>query len=120
MSKVLVVDNDVDVLTVVKLILSANGFVVEAISDWRNTFEKIESFNPQLILLDVSLGGEDGRNICRKIKSGTAHKNIPVILFSAKIGEIALEDCKADGFIAKPFDATHLVTMLKFYMTSTN
>src|SRR5207248_1943593 len=116
---VLVVDNDVDVLTVVKLILSANGFIVEAISDWRDTFEKIKTFGPQIILLDVSLGGEDGRNICRKIKEGTEHKNIPVILFSAKIGERDIEDCNANGFIAKPFDTTQLVRCLKFYLART-
>ena len=63
MDKILVIDDDIEILNVVKLILTMDGFEVDTESRWEKTFYKIESFKPDLILLDISLGGEDGRNI---------------------------------------------------------
>ena len=117
MFKILVIDNEVDVLTVVSLILSGNGFEVDTISDWRKTFKQAEAFNPDLILLDISLGGEDGRNICGQLKQNDNTKHIPVILFSANHNlEENYSEFKADGFIAKPFDSNHLVDKLRLQL----
>lgn len=110
MRKILVVDDDIDVLTVVQLILEANSFEVQAISKWQLINNYIESFKPHLILLDISLGTQDGRNICKQLKSSEKTKHIPVILFSANINaEDSLTECMAIGFISKPFDINHLI-----------
>lgn len=110
MDKILVVDDDEDILEVVKLILQMDGFEVETENRWEKTFKKIESFAPDLILLDISLGGADGRNISRMIKSREDLRHIHIVLFSAKLGvHKHFSDCLADGFIAKPFDAQDLL-----------
>lgn len=117
MNKILVVDDDPDILSLVQLVLTMNDFTVEAISKWENIDNSILNFKPDLILLDVSLGGADGRDICKKIKHTKETEHLPVILFSAneKMGnDIAI--CEAQDFIAKPFDLSHLIDTIKLYL----
>ena len=110
MKKILVVDDDVDILNVVQLVLDANGFDVLATSNWQHINTQIDAFKPDLILLDVSLGTQDGRNICKQLKSNKDTKHISVILFSANHNiEKSISECLADNFISKPFDINDLV-----------
>ena len=110
MKKILVLDDDTDIVTVVQLVLESNGFDVKAITRWQKMYDEIETFKPDLILLDVSLGNQDGRNICKQIKSAKETQNISVILFSANLNvEKNLTECMADSFIAKPFDINDLI-----------
>ena len=110
MKKILVVDDDVNILTAINLILTKNSFIVEMVSDWQNIPHSIKSYNPDLILLDVSLSGADGREICSKLKKSKQTAHIPIILVSAYYNLINnLQDCGADDIITKPFDASHLV-----------
>ncbi|MES1224889.1 MAG: response regulator, partial [Bacteroidota bacterium] len=80
MKKILVADDDIDILTLVKMTLGMQGFAVEAIPNWRDIDDRVKQFAPDLILLDVSLGGADGRDICKKIKQDPNTQHIPVIL----------------------------------------
>lgn len=110
MSKILVVDDDIDILSVMEILLSMKGFEVQVISKGENTFPKIESFKPDLILLDVLISGYDGRVICKQLKSNKSTSHIPVIMFSAHPGAAAaISDYGADDFIAKPFDVNNLM-----------
>ena len=110
MYTVLVIDDDKDILTVVELILRANGFEVKSTDHWQDTFSSIVSFNPAIILLDIALGGEDGRNISRQIKSNSKTEHIPVVLFSANHNAAKnLGNSLANDFLAKPFEADILV-----------
>ena len=110
MSKILVVDDDIDILSVMEILLSMKGFDVEVASRGENTFPKIETFQPDLILLDVLISGHDGRAICQQLKANPATNHIPVIMFSAHPGAAAtIADYGADDFIAKPFDVNNLM-----------
>ena len=114
MSKILVVDDDIDILSVMEILLKMKGFEVEVTAKGENTFPKIETFKPDIILLDVLISGQDGRNICRKLKSDNETSRIPVIMFSAHPGAAAtIADYGADDFIAKPFDVSKLLTKSK-------
>jgi DNA-binding response OmpR family regulator len=109
MAKILIVDDDKDILEVVKLLLNSKDHDVQTIFDPQNLAEKITSFNPDLILLDVNIGQHDGREICKVLKSDILIKHIPVILFSAMPGlQHTYPECEATGFIAKPFDVHEL------------
>lgn len=114
MKRILVVDDDNDILNLVEMVLSRNNFIVTGISRWEDIYDSIKKFNPDLILLDVMLIGADGREICRQIKTASETKHIPVILFSAH-AEVAnsLEESLAEGFIAKPFEINSLVQTLR-------
>lgn len=114
MKKVLIVDDDHDILSLVEMILSMNNFGVQAISQWQQIDNSITSFSPDIILLDVSLNGADGRDICKRLKTDSTTKNIPIVLFSAHADvATSLQDCNAQGFIAKPFGIENLVTTLQ-------
>lgn len=110
MSKILVIDDDVDILSVMEVLLSMKGFNVEVTAKGENTFPKIESFKPDLILLDVLISGYDGRVICKQLKANEETRHIPVIMFSAHPGAAAtIADYGADDFISKPFDVHNLL-----------
>ncbi len=114
MHKILVVDDDIDILTLVKMTLSMNGFDVSILSRWESINKTIENFGPDLILLDVSLGGADGREICKKLKAEKETSHIPVILFSANIEmEKSIENCNAQAFISKPYELNYFLNTIK-------
>lgn len=118
MSKILVVDDDIDILSVIEILLTMKGFEVEVTAKGENTFPKINTFRPDLILLDVLISGHDGRTICRQLKSNEATKHIPVIMFSAHPGAGAtIADYGADDFIAKPFDVNNLMQKVNTQLT---
>jgi DNA-binding response OmpR family regulator len=110
MSRILVVDDDTDILSVMEILLTMKGFEVEVTAKGENTIPKINSFKPDLILLDVLISGHDGRTICKQLKSDKATQHIPVIMFSAHPGAAAtIADYGANDFISKPFDVSHLL-----------
>ncbi len=111
MPRILVIDDDKDLLEVVHALLTKRGFVVEIDNNWENGFEKIKKFKPQLILLDVFLSGVDGLEICKQLKSNPHTSQIPIVIFSAYpgIAESVIYEYGADDFIAKPFEVNDLV-----------
>jgi DNA-binding response OmpR family regulator len=117
MSKILVVDDDIDILSVMEILLTMKGFEVEVTAKGENTFPKIETFKPDLILLDVLISCHDGRTICRKLKANKATMHIPVIMFSAHPGAAAtIAEYGANDFIAKPFDVTSLLQKVNYLL----
>ena len=110
MSKIVIVDDNADVLQVMKLLLDSRGFEVIATTNGEETFNLVNAFQPALIFLDIHLSGMDGRQISKQLKTTEETKHIPVILFSANIikGSTLIESM-ADEFIAKPFDIHELI-----------
>ena len=117
MKKILVVDDDVDILALVQMILTMHDFSVDAISKWENIPDSLVNFHPDLILLDISLIGADGRIICKQLKQSNDSKDIPVILFSAntEMGN-NYREYQAEDFIAKPFEMAYLVKTIRHYV----
>lgn len=114
MDKILVVDDDLDILMLVKMTLKMNGFDVEILSRWEKIDNTIQDFIPDLILLDISLGGADGRDICKRIKTTKGTEHIPVILFSANIEmEKNFDSCHAQAFISKPYELHNFLNTIK-------
>lgn len=117
MKKILVVDDNTDILAVMKLFLKNKGFNVVTESNGRETYNVVNNYKPDLIILDVFLGNSDGRKICNDLKMQEETKNIPIIIFSAnaKPDEV-MKSCSADNFLAKPFELTHLLSLVKQYV----
>ena len=117
MNKILVVDDDTDILGLVEIMLNSNNYNVKAISRWQEIDTSIHDFKPDLVLLDVSLGGADGREICKGIKMTKETQNLPVILFSAnpEMGKF-IEDCQAQSFIPKPFEIKYLLNTIQSFL----
>ncbi|MHB1177494.1 MAG: response regulator [Daejeonella sp.] len=109
--KILIVDDDLDILEVIGLILEEEGFQVELMRNGKDIFEHISNFHPDLIILDVMLGNMDGREICNSIKNTKITHHIPVIMISAthNMDQFIKKNCKPDDFLAKPFDIINLI-----------
>jgi DNA-binding response OmpR family regulator len=115
MSKILILDDDQDLLSIVGTLLRKKGFDVWTFVNWQKAWDDIKRNKPNLILLDVFLKGMDGMDICKKLKSSTLTRNIPIIMFSSypKIAETAIAEFGADEFIAKPFEVNEMVRKIK-------
>ncbi len=114
MSKVLIVDDDPDILAVVQILLKMNDFSVMAIAKAADISQAIKSFSPGLILLDVALSGADGREICKMLKKSNETKHIPVILFSAHYDLVNnIQECMANGLVTKPFETSYLLETIR-------
>jgi DNA-binding response OmpR family regulator len=117
MNRVLIVDDNNDILWVVEIILKRYGFNVMTTLRGEEVLAKTKMFSPQLILLDVFLSGIDGIDVCNTLKSTPETKDIPVIMISAHTNFKDIKKfCKADDFIAKPFDANELVKKINHYI----
>lgn len=113
MAKILLIDDDPDIRTVMGMTLKKEGYVVETASRREEALEKIANEKPSLILLDVLLSGSDGRELCRELKSDEATRHIPVIMFSGHpVAAQQFESYGADDFIAKPFNTEMLLQKL--------
>lgn len=115
--KILIVDDDLDILAVMQLLFKTRGYDVVTISRGEEVFDRIKTFHPNLILLDVLISGNDGRDICRRLKSQSSTKTIPVVMFSAnpKAAE-TIQEYGADDFIHKPFEVTELLQTLNKHL----
>jgi len=113
--KVLVIEDDNDILDLLQYILEDEGYRVWA-SKHSEHIDTIVEHQPDLVLLDDRLPGEYGHVICSRIKTDPRTKNIPVVLVSAtrNLEKVAF-DCKADDFLPKPFDLKDLVKVVKQY-----
>ena len=114
MKKILVVDDDIDTLSVVDLVLTHHDFIVKTTSRWQIISKTIKTFIPDLILLDIDLGDADGGDICKKIKQSKESQQVPVTLFSIHyMPEEYLKACDAQGFLTKPFETSNLLEMIR-------
>lgn len=115
--RILVVDDDQDILEVVETILTEEGYRVQTSLNGA-CLQRLESDPPDLILLDVLLGGEDGRELCRRVKERDQTRHIPVILFSANVAaNSATAACGADDFLVKPFRIRELLDLVATKIT---
>ncbi|MDN3655374.1 response regulator [Ferruginibacter paludis] len=103
MSNILIVEDSVDLSQMYVQLFAMSRHDVTLITTGKNIDVVIENIKPDVILLDIYLGGEDGRDICREIKQ--THKNIPVIMVSVsmELKEKSIA-CGADDYIEKPFE----------------
>jgi DNA-binding response OmpR family regulator len=115
MKKVLVIDDDQNILEVVKLILTSYGFEVHTHSTGLNVLDVVLDYQPDLILLDIRLPGKLGTEVCKDLKN--LHCAIPIILFSGHAQQANFLDIfGADAFMRKPFDVKDLVNTVKLHM----
>ncbi len=119
--KIIVVDDSPAILDSVKLMLNMEGFEVSNYERGSDMFNSLleTSTKPDVILMDMWLSGEDGRDICKMIKQHQEFKNIPVVIMSASrgLGDSAIESGAID-FIPKPFDLGEIIEKIRYYSES--
>ncbi len=116
--KILVVDDDPDIVEVVKMRLSANDYDVITASSGGEGLKKVASEKPNLVLLDIMMPGLDGFAVLEKLRQDANTATLPVIMFTAKGKSSALikaTNLRATDYIIKPFEAADLLAMIKKY-----
>ncbi len=108
--RILVLDDNQDILDIVHETLTYEGFDVKSTSRSNAVMPLVEEFKPDLVILDYRVAGLNGGELCKQIKSHPDFKNVPVIIFSAYINHNdELFDYGCDAIINKPFDLSELV-----------
>ena len=102
--KILIADDDPGIVDAIEMMLEFEGYEVTSTPDG-STVLQLNDELPDLLLLDIWMSGEDGRDICKKLKSNEATRHLPILMISASrdIRESAM-DSGADDFLAKPFE----------------
>lgn len=112
-TKILIVDDDNNIAELISLYLTKECYDTKIVNDGEEALSAFESYNPNMILLDLMLPGIDGYQVCREIRTKS---NVPIIMLSAK-GEIFDKvlglELGADDYIMKPFDSKELVARVK-------
>ena len=111
--KILIVDDDNNIAELISLYLTKECFETMIVNDGESALPAVESFQPNLILLDIMLPGMDGYQVCREVRS---RLTLPIIMLSAK-GEVFDKvlglELGADDYIEKPFDSKEMVARVK-------
>ncbi|HEY9164742.1 MAG TPA: response regulator [Candidatus Kryptonia bacterium] len=116
MKTVLVVDDEQDIVQLIKYNLEREGFRVESASDGNEALVKASDIKPDVILLDIMLPGKDGYEVMKSLGQSERTANIPVIFLTAKSAEfdevLGLE-LGADDYIVKPISPRKLISRIR-------
>jgi two-component system phosphate regulon response regulator PhoB len=110
--KIMIVDDEADVIDMLVINLRAAGFQVIAVEDGAAALAKARSESPSLIILDLMLPKMPGLEICKVLKGDVATRHIPVIMLTAKaeeVDKIVGLELGADDYITKPFSPRELI-----------
>jgi len=119
LKKVLIVDDDPDILEALEFTFDASGYDVKTASKSAGIYKLIDIYKPNVMILDVLLSGSDGRIICRKLKSSEKTKHTPIIMISAHPdAKRSTMEAGADEFVAKPFDIYNLIKKADAYSSN--
>jgi len=114
--KILVVDDEQDLVEMVTARLEANGYEVISAYDGQEGLRKAQQEKPDLIILDVMMPKADGYKVSRMLKFDVKFKDIPIIMFTARAQEVDRQTSKevgADAYITKPFEPEVLLAKIK-------
>ena len=118
--KVLVVDDEIDLVETVRFPLELEGYTVLVSQNGEDALHQARHEKPDLILLDVMLPKLDGYKVCRLLKFDEKYRHIPILMMTAKTQQkdktLGLET-GANEYITKPFDVDALVEKVKSYLS---
>ena len=116
--KILVADDDPGIVDALQMVLEEEDYEVETTTNG-HIVRKVNNTLPDVILLDIWMSGNDGRDICKYLKSKKDTKRIPIIMISAT-SDLAqsAKAAGADDFLPKPFQMEHLLQKVEKHMKS--
>jgi two-component system alkaline phosphatase synthesis response regulator PhoP len=117
--KILIVDDEVDLVETLRLPLEMEGYTVLVSSNGEDALNQARKEKPHLIILDIMLPKLDGYKVCRLLKFDERYKHIPILMLTAKTQEkdkILGAETGADEYITKPFDIDELIEKIKKYL----
>lgn len=121
MAKILIVDDENEILDFLRIRLEKSGFEVLTTDSGMEGLNLARSEAPDLIILDMMMPQIDGLKVCKMLKFDQKYAHIPIILLTAR--DLSddldiLKDIRVDEYISKPFDAKHLVATMRKLLTA--
>jgi len=113
MPRVLVVDDESNIIELAKLYLEREGYQVEGVATGQDALSRQVSFNPDIVILDLMLPDIDGFEVCRQIRTKS---DVPILMLTARredIDKIVGLEIGADDYLTKPFNPRELVARVK-------
>lgn len=114
--RILIVDDESDLVSVLRIGLEVEGFAVIDAADGEEGLRRAQREKPDLMVLDLMLPKLDGYKVCRALKFDERYRSMPIVVLSARSGEpdkkLAL-DMGADAFVSKPYDMAELVRLIR-------
>lgn len=115
-NKILIIDDEPQIVRALELLMQREGFEIRSASDGVEALSAIEDIAPDLILLDLMMPRMDGFELCQKIRSNPAWKNMIIVILTAKGRDIEREKgmaLGADHYVTKPFSTREVVQLIK-------
>ena len=119
MKKILIVDDERDIVETLSFMLKAKGFECICAYDGEEGLNLAKTINPDLVILDVMMPKINGYKICRLLKFDNKYKDIPIIMITARSQDedkIIGEETGANEYITKPFDLNDVVNKVRQYL----
>ena len=119
MKKVLIVDDEQDIVESLKFVLEASGFECYCAYNGEDGLNLAKEISPDLIILDVMMPKINGYKICRLLKYDVKYKNIPILMVTARSQDedkLIGEETGVDEYITKPFDLDEIVMKVTHYL----
>lgn len=119
-TKILVVDDDINICDLLKQYLEKEGYDVRTASDGYEALDVFKKYEPDLVLLDIMLPGKNGKDVCQEIRR---FSNKPIIMITAKgdvVDKVVCLELGADDFVVKPFDTNELLARIKAVLRRCN
>ncbi|MBI4685947.1 MAG: response regulator [Nitrospirae bacterium] len=113
--KLLLADDSITIQKVVELVLAEEGFDIKSVGNGEEALAAVSAFKPDIVLADIDMPKINGYQLCEKIKTNPATKNIPVILLSGAfepLDEELTRQVKADSYVIKPFESQELISKI--------
>lgn len=119
--KILIVDDDPDLVEAVSTILESKGYAVAAAYGGVEGVAKAKSESPDLIVLDVMMPDKDGYEVCKELKADAKYRSIPILLLTAVVSKISTTkytqqmgiETEADDYVDKPVEPDELVRRIE-------
>jgi len=119
MKKILLIEDEKNIASSLKIYLSSKGFEVILADDGPGCIKMAKEQVPDLILLDLILPKIDGYTVCKTLKEEKVTKEIPIVVISARTSQKDMNKCfttGADDYIAKPFKTDQIIDLISKYL----
>ncbi|MFO0752818.1 MAG: response regulator [Thermodesulfovibrionales bacterium] len=122
MKRILVIDDEADIVELVRYNLEKEGYSVESAPEGESALRKVKGGRYDLLVLDLMLPGIHGLDLCRTIRSDPSLSRVPIVMLTAKgeeVDRIVGLEMGADDYLAKPFSPRELVARIKAVLRRT-
>jgi len=110
--RILIADDEPNIVTSLEFLMQASGYEVRVARDGEEALQLVDSFRPDLVLLDVMMPLRSGSEVCRAIRGNPACRSVKVVMLSANGGNADILqglELGADAYLTKPFSTKNLV-----------